>query len=71
MKKYLFPVVALALCSAPAWADGGHPVTPATPAAHSILLPGVEVDAVGPHHPHAARHHAPRAGHQALAKTRK
>jgi hypothetical protein len=58
MKKYLFAVVALAWWAAPAGATPGHPVTEKSLAAHSVMLPNVEVDAPGPHHPKAA--HSPR-----------
>ncbi|RYU82880.1 hypothetical protein [Hymenobacter persicinus] len=58
MKKYLFAVVALACCTASVWAAPGHPVTEKYLAAHSVLLPAVEVDARGPHHPKAGHHHA-------------
>jgi|GEM_PF-5692666 len=59
MKKYLLPVVALALYAAPAGAGTGHPVTEQSLAAHSVMLPNVEIDAIGPHHPKTGHHHAP------------
>jgi hypothetical protein len=69
MKKYLFAVVALALGAAPAGATPGHPVTEKYLAAHSVMLPGVEIDAVGPHHPKAARHQAQRPVRKGKEKT--
>lgn len=71
MKKYLFAVVALALGGAPAGAAPGHPVTEKSLAAHSVMLPGVEIDAVGPHHPKAARHHATLPVRKVKEKARK
>ncbi|WP_324671417.1 hypothetical protein [Hymenobacter sp. GOD-10R] len=57
MKKYLVPVVALALVTVPAWAGPSHPVTAKLIPAYSILLPGVEIDGISP------TKHLPRTAH--------